>query len=481
MNVEQLRARHPRFTYRSYTVSATTAAIRVQFIFTIEPDLVFTPEIRIPARRQTGCHRSDSPPESPQPAESQMTPAVLNNLAFHLGMAEIASYWKTTCAPEIVVEAGPLDDWQCRWWQSLLLDGMTEFYATNNIDFTHPNFVTIRSQVAPSPTSHGQHSHAVDMRQLDAERVLVPVGGGKDAVVTIETLRASGHHLGCFVVNPTQAAYEIIQVAGISDSDTWIVSRMLDPRLFDLNEQGYLNGHTPFSSVIAFASTACALLHGYGRVAVSYERSSNEGNTWRYGREINHQYSKSFDFEQKFRTYLATYLAPSLEFFSLLRPLYEVQIARIFAQYPAYHSVFRSCNRGIRTNSWCGHCPKCLFVYATLYPFLSPTALKAIFSADLFANTELIPLAVQLFHADEQKPFECVGTREETLLTFALCVQTAHERGEPLPPLLHYLEDQFLRDQSDLSTRATALLTSWNDQHTIPPDLIPWLKRQIEQ
>jgi len=58
---------------------------------------------------------------------------------------------------------------------------------------------------------------------------------------------------------------------------------------------------------------------------------------------INHQYSKSSEFEKKFRDYL-TNLTPSVSYFSLLRPLYELQIAKILAKLPQYHQVFKSCN-----------------------------------------------------------------------------------------------------------------------------------------
>jgi hypothetical protein len=481
MKFEQIRAQHRRFIYRRYTMMQVDNTLLIRFTFTIDPDIVFTPEIRIP-------WWNDVVPAG-QPATDAIPLAVLNNLAFHLGLAEIPSYWKTTCAPEILIEAGPLDAWQRDWWQNLLLNGMTEFYAVNGIDFTKPDFVTIHS-AAPTYASHpippppgASHPPGPplgrDERRLNTDRVLVPIGGGKDSIVTIETLRKHAPAaIGCLLLNPMQAARDIVDVAGCQSP--LIVSRTIDPTLLQLNERGYLNGHTPFSSLISFVSAACALLFGYGRVAVSYERSSNEGNTIRYGREINHQYSKTFDFEQRFRAYVAAYLSPTLEFFSFLRPLYELQITRIFSRHNDYHPVFRSCNRGLNTNSWCGQCPKCLFVYIALFPFLPPSDIQAIFSDDLFAHEELAPLALQLLDPAGQKPFECVGTREESLVAFALCVQQVRNRGQPLPPLLRIIESRFLQHQPNLENRATALLASWNEQHAIPPELAPWLRRDLE-
>lgn len=460
--VERFRAHHPRFCYRRFEATHTGEGVAFRFEFATAPDLLFTPELVI-----HGIERA---------AWEACPPAVRNNLAFHLGMAEIASYWKATCSPEIVIEAAPLDTAQRAWWGDLLLNGMTEFYFVNDIDFTIPEFVTIRAaEGTPPPAGRDEREHP-------PRRVLVPVGGGKDSVVTIEALRHHPLEIGCLSLNPMPAARDIVRLSGCQQSGRDIVvSRAIDRRLLHLNEQGYLNGHTPFSSVVSFVSVACAVLAGYGRVALSYERSSNEGNVWRFGQEINHQYSKTFAFERAFRAYAATYLARGVEFFSFLRPLYEVQIARLFARMKAYHPYFRSCNRGLKTNSWCGDCPKCLFVYAVLSPFLPPQEMQHIFGADLFAREELVPLALQLLLPDEQKPFECVGTREETQVVFSLCLEQARARGKSPPPLLRAVEPHLPPAPDERAARAAALLASWDEQHALPAEMAAWLRAEVER
>ena len=134
--------------------------------------------------------------------------------------------------------------------------------------------------------------------------------------------------------------------------------------MLELNRQGYLNGHTPFSALVAFSGIIAARMHGLSMVALSNESSANESTV--QGSTVNHQYSKSFKFEEDFHYYQNTYLRGSAYYFSLLRPLSEFQIARYFAGQKQYHGIFRSCNAGSRTDSWCGHCPKCLFVYLIL-------------------------------------------------------------------------------------------------------------------
>ena len=68
---------------------------------------------------------------------------------------------------------------------------------------------------------------------------------------------------------------------------------------------------------------------------------------------------------------------------------------------------------GSKTDSWCGHCPKCLFTWIILSPFLSHEKLIAIFGKDLLKDSTLRPIYEELNGTAPVKPFECVGTVEE--------------------------------------------------------------------
>jgi UDP-N-acetyl-alpha-D-muramoyl-L-alanyl-L-glutamate epimerase len=192
-----------------------------------------------------------------------------------------------------------------------------------------------------------------------------------------------------------------------------IIKRVIDPKLLELNNQGYLNGHTPFSAYLAFLSTLAATLYDYKNIVVSNESSSNEGNIEYLGKVVNHQYSKTFEFEQKFRDYAEKYLAP-IKYFSFLRPLSELQIAKLFSHLEKYHTLFRSCNVGSSTNSWCGRCAKCLFAYIILRPYLGEK-IDQMFGKNLLDDESLKPLLSQLLREDDSaKPFDCVGLVDET-------------------------------------------------------------------
>ena len=113
-----------------------------------------------------------------------------------------------------------------------------------------------------------------------------------------------------------------------------------------------------------------------------------------------------------------------------------MQIAALFSAYKEYHSVFRSCNAGSKTNSWCGKCPKCLFTWIILSPFLSHEKLIKIFGSDVINDESLKPILAQLKGEAEVKPFECVGTVEEV----NACL-TKNSQDDSFEILLHSYDD----------------------------------------
>jgi hypothetical protein len=371
----ELRAKHERLIYHDFTVSEG----KISFHFSIN-DYHFKPEWRfnLPLRGEN-----------------------IDLLAFNLGMAELISYWKCACPPVVEVRCGALDDWQIAWWKKLYRNGLGEFFYRNNIESdSDGDFMQIHAT--------GAHLPKPKIRELSGN--LIPVGGGKDSVVTLELLSAQKSSNNCYIAGNIQSALDCAKTAGYADSQVIQVSRTIDPALLELNKQGYLNGHTPFSSIIAFSSLIFAYLMGKKYIVLSNESSANEGNT---ANGVNHQYSKSIEFERDFREYVSRMSADLPEYFSLLRPWSEWQITRKFCTFPQYLNVFKSCNVGSKTNVWCAKCAKCLYVYIMLSAFLEEEKLAAVFGENLLRNPELFPILEALKNPDYDKPFECVGTREE--------------------------------------------------------------------
>jgi UDP-N-acetyl-alpha-D-muramoyl-L-alanyl-L-glutamate epimerase len=459
---EELRRKHPRFFYQSFDVERAGNDLKITFHFKLEPDIIFTPDIVIESIDRSRIDSLDTP--------------MLERLAFHLGLIEMLSYWKTACPAEVVIEAGALDQWQIRWWKELWLRGMGEFFYVNQIDFRNPDYLKI-SALTP-PARDGRESR--NGRQ-PARRSLVMVSGGKDSAFTVHELRAAGEDFNCLLLNPPPSAVEVAAIAGCTAPIT--VRRTLDPRMLDLNRQGYLNGHTPFSALLAILGLTCATLFDYDRVVVSNERSSDEGNVHFLGTEINHQYSKTFAFETAIREYARDYLAPGVSYFSIVRPLFEIQVCRLFAHCPEYFRAFKSCNREQKQGTWCGQCPKCLSVFISLAPFVSRSELLGIFRKDVFEDAGAITLVRSLLGIEGTKPFECVGTRQELLVGLFLSIRRRKAECATLPALLARAEGEILPSvgiaPDELNRLSASILSSWSDRHYLPPDYARALKSQL--
>jgi len=466
-----LRQQHPRFIYNSYQVELTSAGLKITHHFqiesTIKPDLEFHPTVTI---------------EGVTATQWEAIPQELrDNWVFHLGLAEIPSYWKATASPEIIIKAGYLNPEQIAWWHKLLIKGMGEYFYVNQINFTEKNFVTWR---CAKTTSAGKQARQVSLTARQHTSYLVPLGGGKDSALTTCILNQQKLPFDVFLLNPTPAMKQIAQIA--SPEQIITAKRLIDPKLLELNHLGYLNGHVPFSANIAFLARLTGLIFSHQSVVISNERSSNEGNVQFLGTEINHQYSKTYEFEQDFEQYVIKHkLMPKQNipsFFSLLRPLYELQISKLFINcdsFKQYATVFKSCNKGRKTNSWCGECPKCLFTFTSLYPFMTKEKLISIFGQNLFEKKSLLDEAMALLGKTKNKPFECVGTNEESTVAFYLCIEKIRSKNQPLPALLQLIWDQILQNQPNLPNRATKILSSWNTDNQLPDIMKANLKNAI--
>jgi len=182
-------------------------------------------------------------------------------------------------------------------------------------------------------------------------------------------------------------------------------------------------GHKPFASVLAFLSLLAAFVQQSQYIVVANEYSANFGNVMIRGQMVNHQFPKSHEFEIRFASYVRDEILPDVMYFSILRPLYEIQIAKLFTEYPRYFDSFRSCNRGLRSDYWCLDCPKCAFVLLALAPHLDKLQLARVFKDNPFAPPRMRRLIARLC-SSPIKPFECVGTQHESMVALWL----AHQR-----------------------------------------------------
>lgn len=437
---EKFRSEYPVLIYNSYQYSIEANTIRFSFEFQLSDSIIFRPSAEIVF------------PQIPQIKETLHT--LLDNLIFQIGMIELVSYWKATCSPEIVVKAGYLNSDQIEWWKDLYYNGLGEFFYLNEITTSKADFVTI--------TSTGNDWKPVTGLNLTNEYI-VPVGGGKDSSVTIELLLKNGERVHPLIMNPRGATIDTVVAAGLSMQDTIVINRTIDPLLLELNSRGFLNGHTPFSAMLAFYTLLVSGISGHRNIALSNESSANEATI--PGTGINHQYSKSIDFEAKFRDYYSKYISPEFNYFSFLRPLNELQIVSIFSGFRQYHPIFKSCNAGSKTNSWCGACPKCLFTHIMLSAFNGTEYSDRIIGRKMLDDAANTAYFDELTGISAIKPFECVGTLNDVQAAVSMIIRNSDANEFPVlinrykekaalvdpKPLLgqiqpqHFLDDQQLK------------------------------------
>ena len=223
-------------------------------------------------------------------------------------------------------------------------------------------------------------------------------------------------------------------------------------------------------SAIASQPTDVAFLSGQRMIALSNETSANE--TTVRGSFVNHQYSKSYEFEQDFQNYIGQITTSDIHYFSFLRPLAEIEIAALFAQCRDYHRVFLSCNRGSKKGIWCCDCPKCLFVYIILSPFLPEEELVGIFGEKLLDKPSLEKDFRELVGIDENKPFECVGTRSEVGCALKAFVEKG---GRSL--LTDRYREEILGERESLAE----YLNRWEDRNHVPSEYQQILKEKLAE
>jgi hypothetical protein len=322
------------------------------------------------------------------------------------------SYYKTCFAPEISVETDLPDPELAAFLHRLYTRGLAECRFVNDL----------RGREIPPFPSTGIAAPKAGPAGL-GDRPLVPIGGGKDSIVTLEAIRGAGREPLLFSVGKAPAVIRTVEVAGLPHV---AVTRILDPHLLELNRRGAINGHVPVTAVVSCLAVIAALVHGAGGVVMADERSASAASLTWDGIEVNHQYSKSWDFEWRFAAIVAGHVAADLGYFSLLRPWSELAIARRFAALPAYHRAFVSCNRAFlldrdrRTPSWCGDCPKCRFVALALAPFLDRDRIVSIMGRDLLGDPTQLPGFTALLGIEADKPLECVGEVEESRVAMRL-------------------------------------------------------------
>ncbi len=449
---KQYREMYKEFYYNSYLINQDEEAIHIEYEFEIPGLTKFNPKLKI-LKKNLKLKNIET--------------KYVQNMVFHIGLIELVSYWKSTCSPRVIIKCGYLNEEQIAWWKKLYFYGLGELFFTNNIETNIEEFMQITCLEKENKLEYEEI-------QEQSEGYIIPIGGGKDSVVTLETLKVDRKKDYCLIINPKPVTLECAKIAGFENENIIEVYRTIDKNLIDLNQKGFINGHTPFSAMLAYVSYFIAYLLSKKYIALSNENSANESNV--LGKKINHQYSKSFEFECDFEKYANKYLKAPVKYFSFLRPLNELQIAKIFSRQEKYHLVFKSCNVGSKGKEWkwCCNCAKCLFAYTILSPYLYKEKLVKIFGEDMFENKELLKTFLELTGNGETKPFDCVGTFEEVNFAISKTIENLENKKEQLPYLLKYYKENYnlVDTKNDITKR-------YNEENNLTKEQNEILRKEV--
>lgn len=363
---------------------------------------------------------------------------IIWNILFFLHLVLGISYYKLKCPKKIKISSGSLNKEQSDFFNKLYTNGLWEFFYINQIDFR--NLIKFPYE---QNSSFGFHKS-----NISSQSSLVPVWWGKDSSVVLSML--DNKDFDTLVLWKHDIAINICHAFGKAPT---LIKRTLDPLLFKLTETwSYYNGHVPISSIIAWIWLMTAYLKHNKYIVLANESSANFWNTIWNGMEINHQYSKSLEFETDLNNFINSNIT-DITYFSLLRPFSELKIIEIFCKKASgLFKTFSSCNKNFKIHGalswtvWCNKCPKCCFVFALLCPFIGISKCIDIFGENLFENINLLNTFIALTWHKWIKPFECVWTYDEAQTAIKRIIDWYQWK---LPPVLKELSKYPLIDKFD--------------------------------
>lgn len=377
------------------------------------------------------------------------------------------SYYKAAVPEEIRIDSYAIDADTAALMELIYVNGLGEFAYRNGLNLHGKiRFPVAQARNASAPEL-GLRQHA-----------LVAIGGGKDSLVSIEALRALGIEQTVTWIGGSQLIRACAERTGLP---TLNLGRTLAPQLFDYNREGAWNGHIPVTVLNSAIMVFAAVLLGVDQVVFSNERSASYGSIIEGTGEVNHQWSKGWACEQAFGEYVQREIAADLHYYSLLRPLSELAVARQFARTDRYDAHFSSCNRNFHilgerpASRWCGVCPKCHFVFLALAPFMPKPRLMGIFGRNLLDDTAQTGGYDALLEFQDHKPFECVGEGRESRAAMAALAERPEWREDAL--VERFARE--IRPQLDASELRIEPLLVIDDEHRIPAALWERLRAQF--
>lgn len=357
------------------------------------------------------------------------------------------------------------------FWNTVFENGLGEFLYVNKLD---------RERLAKFVPQEDGYTFDIDVDWRPDNKALLGIGGGKDSIVAGELLKKAGTPLEGFVMATGEQLGQTQSVADTMRIPLNVVGRQLDIKLLKLQERpDAYKGHIPISMIFGLVGGVLAVAKNASYVVVANESSASIPRAKWQGSDINHQWSKSFEFETLLQKYLHRNISTRLTYFSAVRPLSSVAISRLFATLSQYFEIFTSDNSIFRidpskrpSGRWSLESPKSLSSFILLAPWMTEADIIRTFGRNFLDEPSLEALFYNLIGLEGEQPLDCVGTEEELLLSLNLLYRQNKFTSAAL--VRRALERQAISD-NNLDEELNKSLQLANE-HAIPEDIYSRLK-----
>ncbi|HSX30459.1 MAG TPA: hypothetical protein VLE99_00900 [Candidatus Saccharimonadales bacterium] len=390
-----------------------------------------------------------------------------------LHLAAGVSYYKKFL-PTRIVHPYAMDETEAAFWNDVWQNGLGEFLYVNKLPVER-----VAKFAAQAGTRYNGESGGT------AEGALLGIGGGKDSIVAGELLKKLDVPVTGFVLATGEQVGQAAAVAKTMGVELQVVERRLDEQLISLkNHPDSYSGHVPISMLFGLTGTALAIALDKAHVVVANEASASIPRVTWQERAINHQWSKSFRFEQSLQRFIQTSVAAQVTYFSAIRPLTSIGVAKLFAKMPDYYEVFTSDNfvfridpSGRPVGRWGLESPKSLSSYLLLAPWLTDEEVRRIFEIDFLNEPSLEKLFLELTGVEGEPPLDCVGTVEELVLSVNLLAETGRYHDTHL---MRVAMERGVIHQNDWQAKLAALLALQPDE-ALPAELREGLMAELRE
>lgn len=392
--------------------------------------------------------------------------------ALHIALG--VSYYKTFLPP-VIEHPYKMDDAEAAFWNDVWRGGLGEFLYVNNLSpdqlarFAAQDGIGYEPSAAPSVSGGA----------------LLGIGGGKDSIVAGELLKQAGVPLQGFVMATGEQLGQAKAVADVMGITLHVVERTLDKQLLELQElPGGYKGHVPISLIFGLIGTTLAIATGNAYVVVANESSASLPRHMSEHGEVNHQWSKSFGFERQLQAFVHEHISPDITYFSAIRQLSSVAVAKLFARLPQYFEVFTSDNFVFRIDPskrpnarWSLESPKSLSSFILLAPWLGESDMLRTFGRNFLDEPLLETLFLELTGQEGEPPLDCVGTIKELVLSINLLATQGKFANSHL---MHIAQDRHIITEGNWQDALRAML-SLGDEQALPAELGPVLQQKLDK